>query len=326
MSSGIQCRDVREQEVVRLWRKSHIGEPSIMLYLEWVRRYRVYCNQYGLDEISELSEAGAIQFGKAYLSSLRVRGTTVSRMAAADIDDFIVKISSHVSRSTTADTASSLKSFLRFLQATGRLHQDLAACVTTPRVRRPERPPRALPWTEVRRILKAIPQISPPGKRDFAMLLMMTTYGLGAAEVLGLRIEDVEWNTQVLRVRRPKTQIRVDLPLFPAVGKALGAYLKDERPNHASARSIFLSRGIPHEPITSGAIRHRIRHYARRAGVTADVFGAHIFRHSHASRQIDFGADLKVVSDILGHRRPSSTFLYVRVAFRRLRLVALPVP
>jgi site-specific recombinase XerD len=83
---------------------------------------------------------------------------------------------------------------------------------------------------------------------------------------------------------------------------------------------------IPYGPLTSSAIRHQIREYARKAGVAAKMIGAHAFRHAHASRQIDTGANLKVVSDILGHRRPSSTSVYVRVAIRRLRTVALPVP
>lgn len=89
---------------------------------------------------------------------------------------------------------------------------------------------------------------------------------------------------------------------------------------------MFLSRGMPYTPITSGAIRHRIRLYADRAGVSAKVLGSHIFRHTHASRQIDAGVNLKVVSDILGHRSSSSTSVYVRVALRRLRVVGLPVP
>jgi integrase/recombinase XerD len=83
---------------------------------------------------------------------------------------------------------------------------------------------------------------------------------------------------------------------------------------------------MPYEPITSAAIRYRIRHYARLAGIPAKVIGAHAFRHSFASRQIDSGANLKVVSDILGHRSSSSTSVYVRVALKRLRAVALPVP
>jgi len=302
------------------WRQKEPA-PSPSPLIEAYCHYRI-----SVCGIAQATLCRDIKTANAFLSSLRVHGKAVSRVAAADIDGFIVEISSRVSRSTTADTCSSLRSFFRFLQATGRVHRDLAACVTAPRVRRPERPPRALPWTEVRRILQAISRSRPPGKRDFAMLLVMATYGLGAAEVLELHLDDVNWNTQVLRVRRPKTGVKIDLPLLPAVGRALAAYLKGERPNHAGTRRIFLSRGIPHEPITSGAIRHRIRHYAQRAGVTADVLGAHIFRHSHASRQIDSGADLKVVSDILGHRRPSSTSLYVRVAIRRLRMVALPVP
>jgi site-specific recombinase XerD len=83
---------------------------------------------------------------------------------------------------------------------------------------------------------------------------------------------------------------------------------------------------MPYEPMSSAALRSRIRHYASRAGVSASVIGAHAFRHAHASRQIDAGANLKVVSEILGHRSCSSTSVYVRVALRRLRTVALPVP
>jgi site-specific recombinase XerD len=78
--------------------------------------------------------------------------------------------------------------------------------------------------------------------------------------------------------------------------------------------------------MTSGAIRHRIRYYADLAGLSMKVLGAHIFRHSHASRQVDSGANLKIVSEILGHRSSSSTSVYVRVALKRLRSVGLPVP
>jgi integrase len=158
------------------------------------------------------------------------------------------------------------------------------------------------------------------------MLLLMATYGMGAGEVLSLNLDDVDWKSEVVRVRRPKTGVTIDLPLLPPVAKALTSYLRAERPRHVEVRRIFVGTQMPHNPITSGAIRHRIHHYAGRAGIIADFLGSHVFRHSHASRQIDAGADVKVVSDILGHRRPSSTSVYVRVALRRLRRVALPVP
>jgi integrase len=158
------------------------------------------------------------------------------------------------------------------------------------------------------------------------MLLLLATYGLGAAEILALRLEDIDWSAGVLRAHRPKTRVGIELPLLPAVARALAAYLRWERPPANGAPRVFLSRQMPYAPITGGAIRHRIRLYAKRAGVTAKVLGAHIFRHSHASRQIDAGANLKVVSEILGHRSSSSTSVYVRVALRRLRGVGLPVP
>jgi integrase len=158
------------------------------------------------------------------------------------------------------------------------------------------------------------------------MLLMLTLYGFGAAEVLALQLEDVDWKSGTLRVHRPKTGVQIELPLLPPVARALSAYLQSERPPRVRTRRIFVRDKIPYEPLTSGGIRPRIRYYARQAGVTATVIGAHAFRHAHASRQVDAGANLKVVSDILGHRRPASTSVYVRVALRRLREVALPVP
>lgn len=158
------------------------------------------------------------------------------------------------------------------------------------------------------------------------MLLLMATYGLGAAEVLGLRIEDLDFKSEVIRARRPKTGVQIELPLLSPVAKALSSYLQAERPSPVCSRQVFLRSNMPYEPLTSAAIRHRIRLYAGKAGVSAPMIGCHAFRHSHASRQVDAGANLKVVSDILGHRSPSSTSVYVRVAIHRLRMVALPVP
>lgn len=405
MSPRVLCRNDLERNVVRLWRNSHLSEGAIIVYLRWVRLFRAYCNQHGLDETFELTLDGAIRFADAYvgprtkgpigsssracsrnalhawayavrslkapvpewrpkhppallkpllaayrqhrlsrcgvaeatlqkdietagrfLSLVRDRRKCAAKATIEDVDAFVVQLSSRYTKGTVSDLCSSLRAFLRFLRTTGRLGRDLAACVMSPRERLAEHPPRALPWAHVRRILQSIPRAQVLGSRDFAMLLMMAAYGFGAAEVLGLRLDDVDWESKILHARRPKTGAVIELPLLPPVAKALAAYMRHGRPRQANSRRIFLDSRMPHNPLTSGAIRHRIRHYADRAGITADVIGAHALRHSHATRQIDTGANLKVVSDILGHRRPSSTSVYVRVALQRLRAVALPVP
>lgn len=276
--------------------------------------------------VSDATLVRDIETARAFLKQLRRDRKPIRLAILADVDMFVQELATRLSKRTVADTCSSLRAFLRFLTITGRLSRDLAGDVVAPRYRTDERPPRNLRWSEVQRILRSISRTVPPGKRDYAMVLLLATYGLGAAEVLAIRLEDLDWHNGVLRVRRPKTNVPIELPLLPAVAKALTAYLRWERPPAHGVSSLFLRRNMPYEPITSSAIRYRIRHYARLAGITGKVIGAHAFRHSHASRQVDSGANIKVVSDILGHRSSSSTSVYVRVALKRLRAVALPVP
>lgn len=307
-------------EPVPAWRKE-LARPALPPLLS---DYSAYRNAH--NGTAETTLRRDLDTARRFLRHLRARRQLLKQVGLRDIDAFVQETAVRVSTSTLTDICSSLRAFLRFLHTSGRLDSDLANGVMAPRFRPSTRPPRVLPWCDVKRILRAVRRSDPTGRRDLAMLLLLTTYGLGAAEVLALRLEDLDWRTGVLRVRRPKTKVEMELPLLPAVAKALIAYLRWERPPANGIAALFLSRGMPYAPITSGAIRHRIRLYAERAGVCATVLGAHIFRHTHASRQIDAGANLKVVSEILGHRSSSSTSVYVRVALRRLRGLGLPVP
>ena len=224
-----------------------------------------------------------VEVAAAFLHQLRSGGKSIAAARPIDIDAFVDRMSARLSRRTVADNCSSLRCFLRFLHVTGRLRRDLASCVVAPRVVTLDRPPRALPWADVQRILRCIPRVEPLGQRDYAMLLLMATYGLGAAEVLRLRAPDIDWRAKILRVDRPKTGVRVELPLLQGVAKALAIYLQRGRPRHALADRLFVTKALPHQGLTSGAIRHRVREYARRAGVATEILGAHIFRHSHAT-------------------------------------------
>ena len=203
---------------------------------------------------------------------------------------------------------------------------DLATHVAAPRVRSVDRPPRAVPWNDVRRILRAIDTAAPLGLRDKALFLMMATYGMGAGEVSGLQLDDIDWRSRRLRLRRPKTGVVTELPLLDPVARALAAYLRRGRPAHASTRVVFVSDHLPHGRLSgSTTIRHRLALYAGRAGIRG-YLGTHVFRHSHATRQIEQGRPAKVLGDILGHRRPASTSVYTRSAVLRLRAISLPVP
>lgn len=247
-------------------------------------------------------------------------------LSLGEIDDYITAASSRWNRKTIARFCTSLRAFLRFAHLQGYLEHDLASSVAPPVVRLGERPPGALPWSDVQHLLGAIDVSRRTGRRDYAVLLMMATYGMGTAEVLHLRLEDFDWRAGTIRAFRPKTQVAYQLPLLAGVAHALLAYLRDGRPEETTTRHVFVAAVEPHGPMSSSAVRHAIRKHARAAGLAPGPRGGHALRHSHARRQVELGASLKTIGDILGHRDPASTSTYVRVAIPQLRSVALPVP
>ncbi len=165
---------------------------------------------------------------------------------------------------TLARVATALRTFMGFLYMTGRIRRNLAIVVASPRVVRGDSPPRALAWSDVRRILHAISRKTRNGLRDYALLLTMAAYGLGAGEARGLTIESVDWRRRELHVVRPKTGRAVDLPLLPGVKlERLAAYLRRGRPCHCTTRALFVRLRAPYVGFSSsGAIRHILQKHA----------------------------------------------------------------
>ena len=203
------------------------------------------------------------------------------------IDVFLIECASHYARSTTADIASTVRSFARFLLASGRIRTDLADGVISPVQPKFERPQRALPWEDVQRLLRAVDTSTACGLRDHALLLMMSTYGLGAGEVIGLQLQDIDWSAGTLQMSRPKTGVNFVLPLLPAVAKVLARYLRHGRPSHAPTRHVFIQMKVPFGAFTaSSAVRHVLIKHAKVAGIKAPYLGSHVLRHYPALRNM----------------------------------------
>lgn len=254
-------------------------------------------------------------------------GIDLAGLCLNDLDRYVMSLTAQLAPKTVAGIGSSLRAFLRYLYSEGIVTVDLSVSLALPVIRSGDRPPRALPWTDVQRILAAVDRTSRIGRRDYAMLLMMSLYGLGAGEVIGLQLGDVDWRGEKVRITRRKTGKPQLLPLLPAVAVALADFLQHGRPNPIPSRAVFIRLHAPYEALSaSSALRHRIVAYAREAGVDADFLGSHVLRHSHATRELELGVPVKVISDILGHARAETTSGYVRSATARLRCLSLPVP
>lgn len=294
------------------------GTKLLREYADHLRRRR------GNPEVTVHKKLAHIEKLSGHLAG---SGKTSNTMALTDIDAFLIRCAGRYARSTVADIAASVRCFTRFLLATGRISVDLAEAVVPPRRPKLERPRRALPWTDVQRLLRSVDTSTPSGLRDHALLLMMSTYGFGAGEVIGLQLQDIDWIATTLKVVRPKTGVAFTLPLLAAVAKALAFWLRDGRPPNTPTRHVFVRMKMPFTPLSgSSAVRHILVKHAKTAELDVPYLGSHVLRHSNAARQVDLGIRPRVLSDLLGHRDPESISAYVRIAAETLRDVSLPVP
>jgi integrase/recombinase XerD len=300
-------------------------EPPAVVRVPIVREFLEYRRKHAGVSNATLRQDQSTSL--EFLKFLRQRKRTCRTVRLADVEAFVARWRRRRGAVAVARQLCSVRTWLRFLHVSGRLRFDLAASVVGPVLKPHRHPPRALLWSEVRRILRVVDSSTRIGRRDYAILLLMSLYGLGGAEIIGLRLEDIDWDRKTLCVCRPKTQSAILLPLLPVAARALANYLQRSRPKPTEHRQVFLRANMPYRPFSgSTAIRYLLTQYGRRAGVTTGCLGSHVLRHSQATRQLDLGAPLKIVGDILGHRSPRSTSHYTRSAVRRLRDLALPLP
>jgi site-specific recombinase XerD len=250
----------------------------------------------------------------------------LSQVQASDLEAFVVQTSTRVGRITMQKVIAIMRSFLRFLAASGEIPVGLDRRLDSPRHHRGEQLVRALPWNDVLSLLRSIDRSTLKGCRDYAMLVLIATYGLRRSEVAGLAIDDIQWRARVIRVKRPKIGTPLAVPLTDEVATALVAYLR-QRTGQANQRRLFLRVRAPWGPIEPTAVYDVFDAWATRAGVRVpELGGPHTLRHGLAMHLLRQGTPLKTIGDVLGHRTVESTGVYLRLQVEDLRDVALPLP
>lgn len=247
------------------------------------------------------------------------------KLTAQDVESFVRRTGNRVGRGTMQHIVAQLRSFLRFLATRGETPVGLDTQIDTPCVYRGEQLPRALPWPTVRALLQAVDRSTPIGRRDYAMLLLVATYGLRTSEIVGLKLEHIEWRASRLSVPRRKTATALLLPLTDTVGDSLVDYLRRGRPS-VSYREVFVRHKAPAGVLKPTAVTEVFQAWSRRSGLAIPFQGPHCLRHSYAVHLLRQGVSLKTIGDVLGHRSAESTCVYLRLAVDDLRAVPLGLP
>jgi integrase/recombinase XerD len=295
-------------------RVRHPHHAEIRVFEEWMRRER------GLSEetIQDYLRAAA-----HFLFWLAGSGTTLDAITAADIDDAIA--SEHRrkawSRRTIHDYAQRLKAFFLFAEAYGWCRVGLAAGIMAPRFMADETVPKGIKRDDVLRLLGSVQGDRLAEKRDCAILMLFVAYGLRAGEVAGLRLDDLDWENEIIRVRCPKPGRTNVWPLSLDVGNAILRYIREARPT-GLGRSLFFTSHAPIRPLGRKTLGKIVRDRLAGIGIVTGRRGTHALRHAAAQHLLDQGMSMKVIGDFLGHRDPSSTMIYAKVNLAALREVA----
>jgi integrase/recombinase XerD len=249
----------------------------------------------------------------------------LGKIRARDVIGFVGDLSSRYRPRTTELVASSLRSFFRFLRAAG-LRTDRLEDAVPMLPHRPSGLVRHLDPAHLEQLIASIDASTPRGLRDRAIIVCIARLGLRAGEVVGLRLDDLDWRNATIRVRARKTGHGASLPLTSEVGTALAGYLQHGRPD-TGTRQVFVLHWLGvGAPISDSIVGRAVRRALDHAGIDAPVRGANLLRHSLATELLAGGAGLGEIADLLGHSSLATTRIYAAVDVAALRKVALPWP
>jgi integrase len=241
------------------------------------------------------------------------------------IDAFVATLAGYQAK-TVEHKLCAVRSFLRFAENDGLVDGAVLAVLPAAKSTRRARIPSVWDPAEVTKILEAVDRANPSGKRDYAIILMITRLGLRGIDVKRLRFGDLDWPGNRLSVVQAKTGRRVQLPLLKDVGWALIDYIRSGRPR-CDCPEVFIRHTAPLGPFSNQDHLHQILvKHARAAHVALGEkrrHGMHSLRHTLATRLLEGGTPIEQIADILGHQSVTATGVYLKSSLSLLAKCAL---
>lgn len=242
------------------------------------------------------------------------------------IHDYVMRKLPDLRRASKKHLVSSLRSFLRFAHVHGYLKRSLLEAVPVIACRKLENVPRAMRWEDVQKLLRAPDRRTPIGRRDYAVILLLATYGLRIGQVTTLRLSDIRWREGIINFSPSKNGKPLQFPLQRNVAEALLAYIRRDR-GQVPFQQVFLSARFEKKPLSdNNHFGTTLARYCRLAKIKSPTFGSHAIRHAFATRLVEKGTSIKTIADLLGHKWIDTTFIYTKVDLSSLRKLARSWP
>ena len=206
---------------------------------------------------------------------------------------------------------------------------DLSVSVPPVRKRKLASVPFIIDEESLKKLFESIDRSTLAGKRDYAILKMMATYGVRGIQIRRLQLEDLFWRQGRIVFQPTKGGLTVEEPLVPEVSEPLVDYLQNARPE-SEDREVFLTnlppfRRLAHSEALSLMVARRLMRAKIQVPDNARK-GSHLFRHTFASKLLNSGTPLSHIADMLGHRSQNATLIYTKIDFKMLMNVAQEWP
>lgn len=305
-----------------------VADARVMSLAGLRERYR----HYALTVLSvsvELVRKRFIYFGRLFefLGPPQNAAELFSSLDPRAITAFLIDYAPRHGPGSRQDMHAALRALLRFAYEEGFMAQDLSVLVPTVRNRASAHLPRAMPESCIVELERSIGRHSPEGRRDAAIVCLLSTYGVRGAQIRRLRLEHIDWVNARIHFCACKGGRPIEQHLTAKAGNRLAGYIANGRPQ-SSCREVFLEPATATALADSQALSRIIDRRLRQAGVRLPAGvsrGTHAFRHAFATRMVG-RVPFKDLTDMLGHRSPSSTLVYGKVDVQALQQAALPWP
>jgi len=259
------------------------------------------------------------------VDSLGPGNCCVEELSYEDITRYIVRHAPAYRPRSAQCWISVLRCFVRYLHLCGRSRVNLTGSVLRTATWNLAVLPKHLSVEQIEQLLRVPDRDTAVGLRDYALLLLLARLGLRAGEIVKMELEDIDWPAGELTVRGKGSRWN-RLPIPQDVGEALVAYLRYARPACA-ARNVFVTNVAPRYPFRSGgSVTRLVAGYLDRAGIDTPTRGAHVLRHSLATRMLGAGSSLEEIAQVLRHQHLNTTEIYAKVNLNALRSIAQPWP
>jgi site-specific recombinase XerD len=242
------------------------------------------------------------------------------------VESFFIKATRRWSKAYKRSLQTTLRSFFDFCHQRGYIMQNLRFSLPVIKTYRLSEVPKKIDDNEAVKLVDRIDRSTDSGKRIYAILQILYTYGVRGCQLRALKLSDIDWHKEQIHFPAAKGGKSCSFPLTAEVGNALVDYLKNAR-KKCGYQQVFLTLRAPFSPLKkSSTLSTIIRSAMLKAGIISPTKGAHCFRHGFVSRMLKQGESFKHIADLVGHKHIATTFIYTKIDFNALGQVALELP